>query len=86
MAKYDSKIHTVDALEFSFDTLKDIYLFLGFKDVTYNVKDRTISGVITDQDGLKLHVNKGDYVVKDENNKISVWKNKEFNQEFILKE
>lgn len=86
MAKYNSKIHTVDALEFSFDTLKDIYLFLGFKDVTYNVKNRIISGVITDQDGTKLHVNKGDYVVKDENDKISVWKNKEFKQEFTLKE
>lgn len=86
MAKYNSKIHTVDALEFNFDTLKDVYLFLGFRDVTYSVKDRNISGVVTDQDGNKLHVNKGDFIVKDDNDKISIWKNKEFKQEFTLKE
>lgn len=81
--KYNSVVHTIYAVQFSFDTLKEIYEFLSFKDVTYSVKDRTISGIITTENDVKLAVNKGDFVVKDSNGAISVWKNADFIKEFI---
>lgn len=84
MAKsYNSKVHKVSAVQFSFDTLKEIYEFLNFNDVNYLVKSRTLSAIITDDDGVKLNVNKNDFVVRDENRKISIWKENEFNKEFV---
>lgn len=84
MAKsYNSVIKTVQAIQFSFDTLKEIYEFLKFGDVIYSVKNRTLSGIVTSLDGTKLNVNKNDFVVKDNNGNVSVWKPDDFNKEFI---
>ena len=76
--KYNSVTKTVEAIEFTFDTLKDIYMFLGMKDVTYSIKDRKLSGIVTGKNGEKLAVQKLDFVVKDSDGNISVWKPDEF--------
>lgn len=81
--RYNSIVRTVDAVQFTFDTLKVIYEFLKFADVTYHVKNRTLSGIITNSDGEKLNVNKNDFVVKDSAGKITVWSPLDFTKEFI---
>lgn len=84
MAKsYNSVVKTVQAIQFSFNTLKEIYEFLKFGDVTYSIKNRILSGVITSLDGTKLNVNKNDFIVKDSDNNVSIWKADVFNKEFI---
>lgn len=84
MAKsYNSVVKTVQAIQFSFDTLKEIYEFLKFADVTYSVKSRTLTGIVTGKDGVKLNVNKNDYIVKDSDGNVTVWKYNEFNKEFV---
>lgn len=83
VTKYNSVIHTVDAIMFSFETLKEIYEFLKFADVSYSVKNRTLYGIITGKDGVKLNVNKNDYVVRDSDGNITIWKYNDFNKEFV---
>lgn len=81
--KYKSVQHEVQAIQFNFDNLKSIYLFLGMKDVCYTIKNRTITGVVTGKNNEKLAVNKTDFVVKDKDENVSVWKLDEFNKEFV---
>lgn len=81
--KYNTVTKTVEAIQFTFDTLKEIYSFLEYRDVAYYVKNRTLSGMVTGKDGEKLSVQKNDYVVKDSNKVISVWKPDDFKKEFI---
>ena len=45
--KYKSVQKTVEAIQFTFDTLKDIYLWLDYRDVSYYVKSRVLSGTVT---------------------------------------
>lgn len=80
--KYNTVQETVQAIQFSFDTLKDIYLFLEYRDVTYSVKNRVISGVVTNKDGTKLQVQKTDFVVKDSNGNITIWNEADFKKHF----
>ena len=82
VCEYNTVTKTVTAIQFTFDVLKDIYSFLNYADVTYSVKNRTLTGVITDPDGIKLSVNKNDFIVKDSSGKISVWKEENFKKEF----
>lgn len=82
VGKYNTVTKTVTAIQFTFDVLKDIYSFLGYADVTYSVKNRALMGVITDPDGIKLSVNKNDFIVKDLSGRISIWKAEDFKKEF----
>lgn len=80
--KYNTVTETVTAIQFSFDTLKEIYLFLDMRDVSYSVKNRTITGVLTNKDGTKLYVQKTDFVVKDSNGNVTIWTKDDFNKHF----
>ena len=81
--KYKTITKNVQAIQFNFDELKSIYLFLDYRDVTYSIKNRTLSGIVTGRDGEKLSVAKNDYIVKDSEKKITIWKPEDFNKEFV---
>lgn len=84
--KYKTVQKNVTAIQFTFDVLKDIYSFLNYGDVVYSVKSRTLSGIVTGKDGVKLNVNKTDWVVKESDGTVSVWKDDEFKKEFVKSE
>ena len=81
--KYKTVQKEVRAIQYTFDVLKDVYLFLGMKDVTFSVKDRTLGAIVTGTNGEKLSVNKNDYIVKDSDGIIAVWRPEDFKKEFI---
>lgn len=80
--KYNSVVETVTAIQFNFDVLKDVYLFLGMNDVNYSVKSRTLTGIVTGSNSEKLSVQKNDFIVKDSAGNITIWKPDEFNKKF----
>lgn len=84
--KYESIVETVEAIQFLFDNLKDIYFFIGFKDVTYSIKNRVLSGRITNDKNLQIPIAKEDYVVKKENGEILVMNKAEFSEKYKIKE
>lgn len=81
--KYNTVTETVTAIQFTFDNVKEIYIWLGMKDVSFSVKNRTLSGIITNNDGTKLQVQKDNYIVKDSKNDITIWSAEEFKKHFI---
>ena len=81
--KYKTKVANVTAIQFIFDVLKELYEFLNYRDITYNIKSRILSGIITLPDGSKRAVNKNDYVVKYSNGTIEVYSPEEFNKIFV---
>jgi hypothetical protein len=85
-AKYESIVETVEAIQFVFDTLKDIYMFIGMKDVTYSIKNRVLSGRITDSNDLQVPIAKEDYVVKNSKGGIFVMSKSEFEKKYKIKE
>ena len=80
--KYNTVTETVTAIQFTFDNLKEVYSFLGYADCTFTIKSRTLSGVLTDQNGNKLSVQKNNYVVKDANGVITIWASEDFKKHF----
>lgn len=80
--KYNSVVETVTAIQFTFDVLKEVYMFLDMKDVNYSVKSRVLSGIVTGSNGEKLSVQKNDFIVKDSARNITIWKPDEFNKKF----
>ena len=72
--KFNTVTETVTAIQFTFDVLKDIYLFLDMRDVSYAVKNRVLTGMVTDSNGVKLAVNKTDWIVKDSSGNVPIWK------------
>lgn len=80
--KYNSVVETVTAIQFNFDVLKDVYMFLDMKDVNYSVKSRVLSGIVTGSNSEKLSVQKNDFIVKDSAGNITIWKPAEFNKKF----
>ncbi len=84
--KYNTVTETVEAMKFIFDNLKPIYLWLGYADVSYYVKNRTLSGIVTGANGEKLSVQKNNYIVKDSSGNISVWTADDFNKKFVKAE
>ena len=84
--KYKSVQKTVEAIQFTFDTLKDIYLWLDYRDVSYYVKSRVLSGTVTGKDNTKYGVAKEDYIVKSSDGTIQVMKPDVFKKEYIKAE
>ena len=84
--KYRTVQKNVTAIQFTFDVLKDIYLFLNYGDVVFSVKSRTLSGIIMGKDNAKLNVNKTDWIVKESDGTITIWKDDEFKKEFVKSE
>lgn len=82
-SKYKTKVENVTAIQFTFDVLKELYIFLGMRDVSYTIRERILSGVITLPDGSKHGVNKNDYVVKYSTGVIEVYNPEEFNKNFV---
>lgn len=80
--KYKTVQKSVTAIQYTFDTQKDVYLFLGMKDISFFVKNRTLTAIITGSDDEKLNVNKTDWVVKSSDGTISVWTNDDFSKNF----
>lgn len=81
--KYKTKVENVTAIQFIFDVLKELYEFLNYRDITYNIKNRNLSGVITLPDESKRAINKNDYIVKYSNGTIEVYSPEEFNKNFV---
>ena len=81
--KYNTVTETVTAEQFTFDTVKAIYSFLDYRDVTFSVKDRTLSGVITGKNGEKIPIHKNDYVVKASDGTITAWSPDEFKKRYV---
>ena len=81
--KYKTKVETVTAIQFIFDVLKELYEFLNYRDITYNIKNRILSGVITLPDESKRAINKNDYIVKYSDGTIEVYSPEEFNKNFV---
>lgn len=82
-SKYKTKVENVTAIKFVFDVLKELYEFLDYRDISYTIKNRTLSGVITLPDGSKHGINKNDYIVKYSNGVIEVYNPEEFNKKFV---
>ena len=80
--KYNTITETVTAIQFTFDNLKEVYLFLGYADCTFTIRSRNLNGVLTDQNGNKLSVQKNNYVVKDANGVITIWTSEDFKKHF----
>lgn len=80
--KYKTVQKSVTAIQYTFDTQKDVYLFLGMKDISFFVKNRTLTAIITGSDDEKLNVNKTDWIVKSSDGTISVWTNDDFSKNF----
>ena len=83
VTKFNTVTETVTAIQFTFDVLKDIYLFLDMRDVSYSVKNRTLTGMVTDSNGIKLAVNKTDWIVKDSSGNVTIWKDADFEKKFV---
>ena len=81
--KYRTVQREVQAVQYTFNVLKELYLFLGMKDITFSVKDRTLGAIITGASGEKLSVSKNDFVVKDSDGGITIWKPDDFKKEFV---
>ena len=81
--KYNMVTKTVTAIQFTFDVLKELYLFLGYNDIQFSIKDRTLSGIITLDDGSKKAINKNDYVVKYSDGTIKTYTSTEFKKIFV---
>lgn len=81
--KYKTKVENVTAIQFIFDVLKELYGFLNYRDITYNIKNRILSGVITLPDESKRAINKNDYIVKYSDGTIEVYSPEEFNKNFV---
>lgn len=81
--KYNTVTETVTAIQFLFDTITTTYLFLGQKDMTVTVKNKSLSAIITGANEEKLPVNKTDFIVRDSKGQITVWKSSDFNKKFI---
>lgn len=81
--KYKTKAENVTAIQFIFDVLKELYEFLNYRDITYNIKNRILSGVITLPDESKRAINKNDYIVKYSDGTIEVYSPEEFNKNFV---
>jgi len=80
--KYKTVQKSVTAIQYTFDTQKDVYLFLGMKDITFFVKNRTLTAIITGSNDEKINVNKTDWIVKSSDGTISVWTNDDFSKNF----
>lgn len=80
--KYKTVQKSVTAIQYTFDTQKDVYMFLGMKDISFFVKNRTLTAIITGSDDEKLNVNKTDWIVKSSDGTISVWTNDDFSKNF----
>ena len=83
VTKFNTVTETVTAIQFTFDVRKDIYLFLDMRDVSYSVKNRTLTGMVTDSNGIKLAVNKTDWIVKDSSGNVTIWKDADFKKKFV---
>lgn len=81
--KYNTVTETVTAEQFTFDTAKAVYSFLDYRDITFSVKDRTLSGVITGKNAEKIPIRKNDYVVKASDGTITVWSPDEFKKRYV---
>lgn len=81
--KYNTIVKSVTAIQFSFDVLKELYMFLNYKDVTYQITNRVISGIITMSDDTKRRVEKHDYVVKYSDGTVEIYKPEEFKKLFV---
>lgn len=80
--KYKTVQKSVTAIQYTFDTQKDMYMFLGMKDISFFVKNRALTAIITGSNDEKLNVNKTDWVVKSSDGTISVWTNDDFSKNF----
>ena len=80
--KYKTVQKSVTAIQYTFDTQKDMYMFLGMKDISFFVKNRALTAIITGINDEKLNVNKTDWVVKSSDGTISVWTNDDFSKNF----
>lgn len=81
--KYNTITKSVTAIQFTFDVLKELYLFLSYKDIQFTVKDRTLGGIITLNDGSKKAIDKNDYIVKYSDGTIETYKPDEFKKIFV---
>lgn len=84
--KYKTVQQDVTAIQYTFDNLKEIYMWLGMNDVTYYVKSRVLSGVVTGKGGVKLNVQKEDYIVKQKDGTVLIVKPDVFAKEYVKAE
>lgn len=80
--KYQSKTVKVEAIQFTFDNLKLIYIGLGMRNVTYYIKDRIIAGILTTPDGKEVPVAKEDYIVLFSGGNFEVMKPSDFKAKY----
>lgn len=80
---YKTKQQSVTAMQFTFDVVKDIYIWLGMKDYTVNVKSRTLSGIITGSNDERLVVQKNNWIVKDSSGNVSIYTADDFSKNFV---
>lgn len=80
--KYQSKTVKVEAIQFTFDNLKLIYIGLGMRNVTYYIKDRVIAGILTTPDGKEVPVAKEDYIVLFSGGNFEVMKPSDFKAKY----
>ncbi len=80
--KYQSKTVKVEAIQFTFDNLKLIYIGLGMRNVTYYIKNRVIAGILTTPDGKEIPVAKEDYIVLFSGGNFEVMKPSDFKAKY----
>lgn len=82
-SKYNTIVKSVTVVQFTFDTFKELYMFLGMKDIQCSIKDRILSAIITLNDGSKKAIDKNDYIVKYSDGTIETYKPDEFKKIFV---
>lgn len=79
---YQTTAENVKAIQFVRNAISEIYDFIDNRDCTFNFKNDKFSGIVTDKFGCKLNLNGKDYLVKDNEENLSVWKPEDFNKHF----
>lgn len=72
-----------EVIQFVRNAINEIYEFIDNRDCNFNFKNDKFSGIVTDKLGLKLSLNGKDYLVKDKDGNLSVWKPEDFAKNFI---
>ena len=80
---YKTITSQVEVIQFVRNAINEIYDFIDNRDCSFNFKNDKFSGVVTDKLGTKLSLNGKDFLVKDSEENLSVWKPEDFAKHFI---
>ena len=81
--QYKTVQEEVTAIQLKISTMENVYHFMNNADTTLRIAHGNITATITDKNSTKFNVSKFEWIVKDSNDGISVWKDADFKKKFI---